>query len=156
MVLMILGVLTTTAIFAAFWNWIRDFLNGWLRDRLESLFGASKCEWYVSFVCWLDDRVCATKVIARRWWNWFKSKVLRIKTNYRKTANGYVKTTETITVKPEDENKAIRVVTEEEVPWENLPSSVRKEMIHQETDEAELDVTDVINQKAKEKIAVMG
>ena len=66
-----------------------------------------------------------------------------------------MKTTETITVKPEDENKAIRVVTEEEVPWENLPSSVRKEMIHQETDEAELDVTDVINQKAKEKIAVM-
>ena len=151
----IASILSISVVFAVFWCQILGFLNGWLRAKLESIFGTENCEAYRNLIVWLDDKVCMEKRLILNAYKWLREKVVCVIARYRKSHKGYVKETETVIAKPEAKGRYNRTVTEEEVPWDELPSSVREEMLRRNVDGAELDVLNVVGEKVKEKIAVM-
>lgn len=149
-----LAVLIGVGVLAYFWTKILGFLNGWLRTRLESKFGTEKCDGYVKFILWLDGKVTLARKQIINGYRWFRENVLRIKETYHKTGSGYVKTTETILAGNGVNEAPQRVVTEETIPWEELPAPVREAMVRQNTEEAEMDVMDIIADRTKEKLTM--
>ena len=155
MIITIASILAITVIVSVFWCPILGFLNGWLRTKLESVFGLENCEGYRNFIVWLDGKVCVEKRYILGLYKWFREKVICIVARYRKSGNGYIKETQTVLANPAATGRYIRTVVEEEVPWDELPTSVREEMLRRNVNDAELDILDVVGEKVKEKIAVM-
>lgn len=151
----IASILSMSVLLAVFWCQILGFLNGWLREKLESIFGTENCEVYRNLIVWLDDKVCKEKRLILNAYKWLREKVICCIARYRKSDNGYVKETETVIANPATKGRYIRTVVEEEVPWDELPTSVREEMLRRNVNDAELDIMDVVGEKVKEKIAVM-
>ena len=153
MILTILAISgIVTILVTKFWKYILAFLNGPVRDLLERLFGAKRCEWYVKFLQWADRQVAATSRFIKMYWRKFKDTVIRIKSKYTKNPDGtYTKRTESLIREKPEEMTARRVVTEETVNWEYLPDEVRAEMMRQRTNEAMMDDRVVVDAKIRER-----
>lgn len=147
-----LGVAALAALVVACWPLIKDFLNGPVRDFLEKTFGQDKCKWYGNFIAWCDGKagISSLRRLAKMCWKKFKDTVLRINSVYKKNPDGsYTKRTESRLRK--DEKTAWRIVTEETIGWEYLPSAVREEMIKRRTNEGEIDDMAIVQKKVDER-----
>ncbi len=155
-IITILTVIGVAAALVAFWPHILKFLNGPLRDFAAKICGKAVEDgnwWYVNFICWLDGKLSFVRRAAKALCEKFKQLVLRSKTIYQKDESGhYVKTT--VSVLKKDETTATRqTVKEEDVPYDELPAEVRKAMIAQNQDRAELDNLNVIEGRANQRLA---
>lgn len=143
------------ALLVKFWKAILDFLNGPIRSLLVKLFGEAKCQWYVDFLLWCDNKLTCAKRIVKMQWAKFQNTVLKIKSVFHKNPDGtYTKNTETLVRK--DETKAHRVVTEETVDWAYLPNEVRAEMVRRRTNDAELDERELVAEQVRKRAAEEG
>ncbi len=146
MILAILTIVAVAALVSGFWKFILDFLNGPVRNLLESIFGAKRCKWYVDFLAWADKKMTVPHRIIKMQWKKFQENVLRVKSHYVQNKDGtYTKTSESIVRSSPTSGR--RVVVEETVGWEYLPDDVRAEMVRQRTKEAELDDKAVAEEK---------
>jgi hypothetical protein len=150
MIITLIALMGATVLLAKFWKTILDFLNGPVRNRLEKCFGQEKCQWYVNFLEWCDNKVTCAKRIVKMQWEKFKDTIWRIKSVYRKNPDGsYTKQNETILRTGAE--TARRIVTEETVGWEYLPNEVREEMLRRRTNEAELDERELVAEKVRQR-----
>lgn len=150
MIISLVVILGVAALLAACWKLVLEFLNGPVRDLLERLFGAEKCEWYGKFLSWCDKKVSAARRIVKMHWAKFRDTVLKINSTYTQNEDGtYTKRTETIVRK--DEKSAKRVVTEETVGWEYLPDAVRAEMIKRRTNVGKIDDRELVAEKVRQR-----
>lgn len=136
-----------------FWGHIFDFLNGPLRDLVESILGRESCDWYWKFVAWLDDVTTASVRVAKEWFERFKNNVLSVKSSYVPITSGkwhsdYINRRD-VYVAYDDKNTKHTVI-EETVPYHMLPDTVRHEMIRQRTESATLDERDVVCRRFEE------
>lgn len=156
MLILVAGTLLAAFLVGKYWDYIKDFLNGPVRDFLEKVWGPENCDWYVKFVLWLDDIAVAGIQLANKWCERFKNNVLMLKSTYKEAENGkYIKTHESIVAI--DSRNAKRVITEEPVEYTDLPDDTRHEMIRQRSNEAEIDEREVVMKRYeenKQKIAM--
>jgi len=154
LLLITLGILTALA-FTHFWGKLRDWLNARLRPLLTRKFGEKIGENFGKFLCWLDDGVVATRNFFRKIWRFFKERVLRMTRRYTVNPN------QTVTNEGEsiihDENGNYVKITETVIEnWEDLPSSIRQEMIRQNKKTAQLDEMEVLERKVRERAETEG
>lgn len=151
MLLVITSILVGAFLVGKYWSWIVDFLNGPVRDLVEKCLGVEKSVWYVDFVIWLDGKACPVISRIEDVWRRFNQRVLKVRARYARCADGgFAKTTETVVAV--DDKRARRVVTEEYVAYEDLPDPVRHEMIRKATQNADLDVKEVVRQKMNDRV----
>ena len=146
----LIAVFGTAALLAYFWNAIREFLNTTVRDFLERNLGVDHCTWFVDFLQWCDHKIAPIRGVVKEMWKKFKDNVLHIESTYTKNPDGtYTKKTETII--RASSTTAKRQTVEETVGWEYLPASVRDEMIARRAKQAELDVRELVTEKARQR-----
>lgn len=153
MLILVAGTLLAAFLVGKFWGYILNFLNGPVRDFLEKLLGPEKCDWYVKFLLWVDDKISAVIQLADEWCERFKNNVLMLKSTYKEVEGSkgrtFIKTHESIVAL--DSLNAKRVVTEEIVGREELPDDTRHEMIRQRSNEAAIDERDVVMKRYENK-----
>ncbi len=155
MIISLVVIFGVAVLLAACWKFVLEFLNGPVRDLLEGLFGAKKCEWYGAFLSWCDKKVSTARRIVKMQWRKFRDTVLKINSTYTRNEDGsYTKRTETIVRK--DEKSAKRVYTEETVGWEYLPDAVREELIKRRTNAGEIDDRELVAEKVRQRAGEEG
>ena len=155
MIISLVVILGAAVLLAACWKFVLEFLNGPVRNLLEGLFGAEKCEWYVTFLSWCDKKASSARRIVKMQWRKFRDTVLKINSTYTKNEDGtYSKRTETIVRK--DEKSAKRVITEETIDWAYLPNAVREEMIKRRTNVGEIDDRELVAEKVRQRAGEEG
>jgi len=151
MLFVITSILVGAFLVGKYWSRIVDFLNGPVRDLIEKCFGVEQSTWYVDFVIWLDGKACPVISKVEDVWRRFNEKVLKVRARYaRRIDGGFAKTTETIVAV--DAQRARRIVTEQYVDYEDLPDPVRHEMIRKATQNADLDIKEVVRQKMNDRV----
>lgn len=152
MILTLITVLGVTVLLVSFWKRILDFLNGPVRDLLERVFGAKRCGWYVKFLQWCDDKITPVARTVKMYWKKFKDTVINLKSIWRKNPDGtYEKETTTTTRTPDPKMAKKITVVESNIPWQDVPTPVRNEMIARRTKEAELDERALVVEKVRER-----
>ena len=146
------GTLLALFLVGRFWTYIKDyFLNGALRDLMERIFGAENIDWYIGFVNWMDDAATAGIRVAEAWYERFRYNVLKVDSTYSpsSTRGYYVNRRESVVAV--DSENARHVITEETIPYRDLPAQVRHEMIRQRTESARLDEREVVCRRFEEE-----
>ncbi len=146
------GTLLALFLVGTFWDYIREyFLNGALRDLMARIFGAEKIGWYINFIIWMDNTTTAGIRLAESWYERFRCNVLKVDSTYSpsSTRGCYVNRRESIVAI--DNERARRVITEETIPYRELPAQVRHEMIRQRTESARLDEREVVCRRFEEE-----
>ena len=155
MILAIISIVAIPVLVSICWTHILSFLNGPVRNRLEKIFGADRCKWYVNFLVWADNNMTAAKRVIKMQWKKFKDTILSVKSKYIDNGNGtYTKNSESIVRASPTSGR--RVVEEEIVDWADLPAKVRDEMLRQRTKKAELDDMAVAEEKFRQRAAEDG
>ena len=138
-----------------FWNQIVDYLSKrivpWVREKL----GLRAAEIFTDLIVWLDKGACRSRQAVKAAWEFFKEKVLSMKTTYRKvTADTVQATTESVIMMPD--GTCVRRREETTVEWSDLPEDVRREMMRQNAKQAEMDVRRAVEEQAKRRAQEQG
>lgn len=149
-----LGILTALA-FTHFWGKLRDWLNTRLRPWLARKFGEKFGEKFGDFLSWLDEGVTMMRKFFRGIWRFFKERVLRMKRTYTRNPDQTV-TNDGQTIIRDEHGNFIKITETKIEPWEDLPGSIRREMIRQQTNTAEIDEMEVLERKTRERAEAEG
>ena len=154
--LIVVGALATAFMVGACWNALLKFLNGWLRNSLESLLGVENTEWYVSFVKWLDNQVTSKKATVLSWIKRFKVNVYSAKESYTpSTVAGFFLRKYEWTIRT-GATKGIQNVKTETVPDYELPPNILSEYERQKANSFTIDdKNEIILKKAEEKLLTL-
>ena len=144
-----LGGLVSAA-FLFFWNQLRDYLNGDFRTWLTEKMGQSVGDGFAHFLVWVDSGAVKAKNLIKGGYKFFRLRVLGMKRQFVKKANSNeVEATREIYTDIGN-GKMLKRTEEEVISYEDLPDSVRHEMIRQQTNHAELDERELILAKARD------
>ncbi|MDR2441374.1 MAG: hypothetical protein LBE12_18590 [Planctomycetaceae bacterium] len=146
--IIVLGI--SSAAFIYFWNYIRDYLNGTFRDFIQKHFGMELGEQLGMFLTWIDDRVVSVRTGAKKFVNWFRSRVLKTDTTYKKISPNKATCNRESYVKCDD-GRILHRTEEQEISYDELPQAIRHEMIRQKTTEAQMDNKQLIEKKIQER-----
>jgi hypothetical protein len=80
----------------------------------------------------------------------FKEYVLEIKATYKRIRRGFIK--EEVTILIQTETGRISEVQERDIPWEDLPSDIRKQLIRHADKSAISDIKHQFEEKAEEAL----
>lgn len=154
--LIVVGALATAFMVGACWNALLKFLNGRLRNSLESLLGVENTEWYVSFVKWLDNQVTSKKATVLSWIKRFKVNVYSAKRTYiPSSVSGFFLRKDEI-INRTGLAEGIQEVTTETVPDYELPSNILSEFERQKANSITIDVkNEIVLKKADGKLLTL-
>ena len=131
-------LLVGVAVAATFWrtiiSWAHDSLFPWVEKNVPSLLGVLK----TAFVL-LDKVAVAVRVTAKEAWQRLKAILIKQVLKFVRVDGTWHRVFESWMTSKEDENKAIRITTEEAVVWEELPDDVREALVRRA--ELNVDVT---------------
>lgn len=131
-----------------FWPRILDFMQKTVQPFLERHLGPS--EWFTDLLVFVDKGISPVRRRLRDLWTQFKSVIVRNKSTFtRKEAGVYVKTTESVIRISADKGR--RVVTEEDVYFDDMPAACREAIIR--TGQAECDDKQLFRERVKETCA---
>jgi hypothetical protein len=143
-------IIISSLLMVAVWPYIVDYLSvsviPWIREH----WGETYAYLLAEFVTWLDRGCSVARAKLRDAWQFFQSRVLRMKATYTKVSATSAKMkTETILATPG--GKVVRKIEEQEVTWEDLPPEIRNEMIRQNSEEGVIDFRDAFAKRVKER-----
>ena len=139
MLIITLGILVALGIGSSvFWGKLRNWLNDKLRPWLTRRFGETVGEKFGDFLFWLDDKIVLTRLAFRTMWRFFKERVLRMKRTYTANPNNTV-TNEGETIVINEHGNVVKITETVIENWEDLPGNIRREMIRQNTNTAQID-----------------
>lgn len=143
----ILLVIAVSAVLLVYWAEIMDIFQKniipWCRGKISS----SVVDSIADFISFCDNGVCWTKRQIKEAWQTFKENILGVKDEYEKISPTEATRKRTVYAKA-DNGDVYRQVTEDKIPYEDLPADVRKEMMRQNTPKASLDIKELVRQKA--------
>lgn len=145
-----LGGLATAA-FLFFWNSLRDYLNGSFRTWLTEKLGTSVGDGFAHFLIWVDNIAVAAKNILKKGYIFFRTRVLGMKRKFVKNANSNDVTATREVYTDLGGGKILKRTEEEIISYEDMPDSIRKEMIRQQTNMAEMDERETVLAKARDQ-----
>lgn len=155
---MILEILTVIAIGAAisfFWPDIVDFFTKMVIPYVRKHLGDEVAELLSTFIVFLDDIMSATKRMVLRGWEVFKERILKVIATFHKI-NSETAERKTESYIRMGMKSVVKQTVVEEIPWHELPSEVRKTMIKNNCDVAELDEGALIEKRFKERCKEKG
>ena len=133
--------------FVYFWNDIRDFITENICPRLAPSVG----QVIRNFMAQLDRPMSAARRAIRDGWEYFRQNILRCETTYTKTSSvTATKKTETFV---NENGRCKKIVETEYVDWEDLPDSVRHEMLMKGVQASRTDNRDIVGRKVAEVTA---
>ncbi|MDR0609086.1 MAG: hypothetical protein LBG58_03165 [Planctomycetaceae bacterium] len=145
----LIGLGISSVAFIYFWNNIREFLNGTFRNFIQERFGVEWGKRIGTFLSWLDDKVVAARQSAKQFAVWFKSRIM-IKTTYTKNNSNQAISKREIVAKL-DNGKFIQRIEEQVISYDDLPNEIRREMIRQQTTEAQMNDKELIEKKIEKR-----
>ena len=140
-----------SAAFLFFWNSLRDYLNGNFRTWLTERLGQSVGDGFAHFLIWVDNRAVEAKNLLKAGYKFFRTRVLGMKRKFVKNANSNDVTATREVYTNLGDGKILKRVEEEVISYEDMPDSIRKEMIRQQTNLAELDERETVLAKARDQ-----
>ncbi|MDR0703362.1 MAG: hypothetical protein LBF88_00065 [Planctomycetaceae bacterium] len=146
--IIVLGV--ASASFTYFWHDIRDYLNGTFRDFIQKHFGMEWGQYLGKCLAWLDDGMVSARKGAKKFVDWFRSRVITIDTTYKKIRPNKATCNRESYVKCDD-GRILHRIEEKEISYDELPQAIRHEMIRQKTTEAQIDNKKLIEKKIQER-----
>jgi hypothetical protein len=139
-----------SALFLAIWPWIRQWVTESLIPWVGEKWNDKIADLLIDVVNWLDDCAIPARNSIKKAWIFIKTRILKIETTYHKeTATTGVRSTESIIATID--GKIVKRVEEEEVSWDELPRSMRSEMIRQNSTKGTIDLRDAFLNKFEEK-----
>jgi hypothetical protein len=150
---MLLEIAIIFLLAAAAWPYIADFFSKhvipWFRQNVSD----SVADTVSGLFSWLDNKMTLVRAKLRGAWNLFKRVFLGGSISVQKiSATEAIQKSSTYMCK--EDGSVVRRVEEKKVPWEQLPQSIREEMIRNSTDHASLDLKgmkEAVRQRALEK-----
>lgn len=138
------------ALLVEFWPQIVDFFSSkiipWVRNHVSDKY-ADVIGRIVSFA---DGKIVLIRRTLKEAWQKFKSFILGMRSTYkRRGANKVEVKTEMFT--PSSNGNVNNTIITEQVEWDELPESVRSEMLRQNKQEASLDVREAVVEKVKQE-----
>jgi hypothetical protein len=147
--ILVVGGLIAAA-FLFFWNSLRDYLNGAFRSWLTEKMGQSVGDGLAHFLAWVDSAAVSAKKLLKEGYAFFKHRVLRMNRKFTKKANSNdVETTREIFTDLGG-GKILKRTEEEVISYEDMPDSVRREMVRQQTNDAQLNEKELVIAKARD------
>lgn len=138
MLLTFLLVSALAGAFLYFWNNIREYLTIGFRPWIAEKFGVRVGDSFAELICWLDNKTTAIIRNLKGIIRFFKERVLGMKSNYKKISPHTV-VHERESYIHLDDGKVLRRKETTEMAYEDLPDSIRSEMIRQCETEASMD-----------------
>lgn len=139
-----------TAAAVIFWPHIADFFSTvlipWTRTNLSN----ELADGIADLFCWLDDRVCFVRTKVKEMWATFRRVFLGGEVRVRKLSATEALETQTAYLQNED-GTVTRRVQERTVGWETLPPKIKQAMIHQNVNEAKMDLKETVHEYAQGK-----
>ena len=145
----VLGGLVSAA-FLFFWNQLRDYLNGDFRTWITEKMGQSVGERFAHFLVWVDSGAVSAKNLTKAGYKFFRTRVLGMKRKFVKQTNSDVVEATREIYTDIGGGKILKRIEEELISYEDMPDSVRREMIRQNTNQAELDERELVLAKARD------
>lgn len=135
----------------ALWPWIVEFMTQDIIPWIRSEISEETASTLVDLMAWIDKSVSPARNQIRKMIECFNAEVLGIKRDFEKTSS------ESATVRTEcyvrkDNGRVAKRVDTEEIQWEELPQSIRDEMIRQNKAHASMDLKAAILMKAKQRL----
>jgi ribosomal protein L20A (L18A) len=147
--ILVIGGLVTAA-FLFFWNQLREYLNGAFRTWLTEKLGETVGEGFAHFIVFVDSGAVSAKNILKAGYKFFRMRVLGAKRKFVKKANSNeVEATREIYTDLGG-GKILKRTEEEIISYEDMPDCVRREMLRQQTNEAELNEKELVLAKAQD------
>jgi hypothetical protein len=139
-----------TAAFLFFWNQLREYLNGAFRTWLTSILGETVGNGFASLIAFIDSGAVSARNLLKSGYNFFRTRILGAKRKFVKKANSNdVEATREIFTDLGG-GKILKRTEEVIISYEDMPDSVRREMVRQQTNEAELNEKELVLAKAQD------
>lgn len=138
MLLTFLIVAALAGAFLYFWNNIREYLTHSLRPWIAEKFGTRIGDSFAEMICWLDNKTTSVVRGLKGIVRFFKERVLGIKSTYKKVSPHVVAHEREVYVHLDD-GRVLKRKETSEMAYEDLPDSIRNEMIRLNAVEASMD-----------------
>jgi hypothetical protein len=139
----------------AFWPWILSYFTEsiipWVRANVSEEMATVITE----VIVFADKGICPVLGFSKSTLNKFMKTILGTETHIEKIDSSTAKQTNTVFIQTEA-GKVIQQVTEKVIPYENIPESIRSEMLIQNKLAGELDIKNEFLKRVKEQAEKQG
>jgi len=142
-----------TAAFLYFWNSLRDYLNGTFRTWLTEKAGQEVGEGFAHLLIFIDSGAVYAKNLIKSGYKFFQTRILRMNRKFVKKANSNDVEATRETYTDIGGGKILKRIEEEIISYEDMPDEVRREMIRQQTNDAELNEKEIVMAKAQDVVS---
>lgn len=154
MLLTLAIVIALSGAFLYFWNNIREYLANHFRPWIAEKFGTKVGDALAELICWIDNRTTMIVRNLKSVVRFFKERVLGLKSNYKKISPHTVSHEREIYIHLDD-GKVLKRKETTEMAYEDLPDSIRSEMIRQSKTDVTMDekqfTLDAVKKRAEEE-----
>ena len=149
------ATLVALGVIGYFWSQIANFFSTKIIPWFRKVFGDTTANILGKIISFCDKAVVWTRNQVKHAWQWFKTRVLGIKTKYTRKSSTKVEG-KTTTYVLEENGKVIETIKTTEMDWYDVPQRFRDQFIEQNSNMVAVDDKSVVEGKFIQNLKQVG